>query len=239
MVADSLDHGGGAAVPHGETLPREAVEEDLSRRGAVEKTVPRDPVLIGLERRSLRHLHDDPASGETLAKVIVGLALQHHGHTVGQEGAETLARGTPEMQFQRAVRETPAPVQTGDAVAENGADGTVHIADAHLDPRGFRRENGLLQAIQDGPVGMIGETRVRACAHAVEILAHGFGQQRGEIQPLGFPMGNSLALPQVIHAADHFLELPEPQTCHPFAHILGHESHVTLHEFRLACELAP
>src|SRR5229473_3452441 len=51
MVADTFDHGRGAAVAHGEALAGHASEERLAGGCAVERDVSDENVLLGLERR--------------------------------------------------------------------------------------------------------------------------------------------------------------------------------------------
>ena len=68
---------------------------NASPRGrAVEDDVAGDDVLLGLERRRRvgRGAQDQTATGEPLADVVVGVAVEAQGDAAGQEGPEALAR---------------------------------------------------------------------------------------------------------------------------------------------------
>ncbi len=72
--------------------PATPLMKALPRGGAVEGHVADDHiVLAGIERAVLRGIDDQLAAGEALAQVIVGVALQLQGQSLGDEGAEGLA----------------------------------------------------------------------------------------------------------------------------------------------------
>ena len=93
----------GAAVADGEPLAGQAVDEHLAAGGAVEERVADDHVLLGIEGRAGRGLHDDPPAGEPLAQVVVGVAHQPQRDAAGEKRAEALAGRAAEGEFDRAV----------------------------------------------------------------------------------------------------------------------------------------
>ena len=90
MVAHALDDRGRPGVAHAEALPHLAPDEDLAGGGAVEDDVAGDDLLLGGEGRALRRAHDEPPARQALAEVVVGVAVEAHGHAPGHEGAEAL-----------------------------------------------------------------------------------------------------------------------------------------------------
>ena len=76
--------------------------------------------------------HHDAPAGQALAEVVVGVAEQAHGHALGHEGAEALARRAPEGEVDGPLGQPGPAVAPGDLVAEQGADGAVHVGDRHL-----------------------------------------------------------------------------------------------------------
>ena len=82
----------------------------------------------------LRRAHDDPAAGQPLAQVVVGVAEQAHGHALGQEGAEALAGRPAEGEVDGPLGQAGAAVAAGDLVAEQGPHRAVHVGHVHLGP---------------------------------------------------------------------------------------------------------
>jgi hypothetical protein len=72
--------------------------------------------------------HDEPATGEPLAEVVVGVAEQAQGDPGRQEGPEGLAGGAGAGELDGAVGQT-VRVGLGDLVPEHRADGAVDVAD--------------------------------------------------------------------------------------------------------------
>ena len=119
----------GAGVADAEPLADPAAEEDLARRGAVGDHVAGDDLLVGLERRRPVGPHDDPAAGQALADVVVGVALEPQRDAARHERAERLAGRAGEGDVDGAVGQALAAVLLGDLVAEDRADGAVDVAD--------------------------------------------------------------------------------------------------------------
>ena len=109
MVADALDHRGGAGVAHAEALADEAAQEDLAAGGAVADDVAGDDVVLGGERRVAVGAHHHSPTGQALADVVVGVALQRHRHARRHERTEALPGRATEVQRRWCRRADPAP----------------------------------------------------------------------------------------------------------------------------------
>ncbi len=132
VVADALGDDRGAGVAHAEPLADAAAQEQLAAGGAVGDDVAGDGgVLREVVGRAVG-ADDDPAAGQALADVVVGVALEPQGDAPGQEGAEGLAGRAGEGDVDGAVGQARAAVLLGHLVAEHGADGAVDVADRHL-----------------------------------------------------------------------------------------------------------
>ena len=103
VVAEPLDDRRRAGVADAEPLPDLAADEELTRRRAVRDDVAGDDVVLGDERACAVGPDHDPAAGEALAEVVVGVALQPQGDAGRQERAEALPRRTRERDVDRAV----------------------------------------------------------------------------------------------------------------------------------------
>ena len=97
MVAHGLDDGVHAGVAHGEAFARHAAHEHLALGRAVQRDVADDHVLLGRERGLRRREHGELAARQSLAEVVVGVALEREAHAVRHERAEALARRTLEL----------------------------------------------------------------------------------------------------------------------------------------------
>ncbi len=78
VVPDALDHSQGAGVTHTEPLAHDAPDEHLATGGPVQDHVAGDDVVLRDELRVavLRRAHDQPASRQALADVVVGVTFQ-------------------------------------------------------------------------------------------------------------------------------------------------------------------
>ena len=73
--------------------------------------------------------HDDPAAGQALADVVVGVAVQPQGDAGGQERAEATGRRSRSACTSMVSSARPCGCSLGDLVAEHRADGAVDVAD--------------------------------------------------------------------------------------------------------------
>jgi hypothetical protein len=96
MVAHAFHNRGGAGVAHGETLAADTREVGFTFGGTVEHGVADDDVARRIATETGRRTHDDAATGQALAHVVVAFTHQFEGQAAGQEGAEALASRTVE-----------------------------------------------------------------------------------------------------------------------------------------------
>ncbi len=97
MIADSLDDGDGAGVPHREALPGETPNVRAAGGGAVEHGVADDHVLFGPERRVAGRSDREHAAREPFADVVVRVPDERQLETRREPGAERLPRGAVEL----------------------------------------------------------------------------------------------------------------------------------------------
>src|ERR1019366_8878480 len=122
VIAHAFDDGDRAAVSHGEALAPATGEEGLAARGSVEARVADDDVLVGLEGRPRRRLHDEHTARETFADVVVRVAFEDEEHPPRREGAEALPGGSRALDddgpVTQALRAMLSSALAGEASAE-------------------------------------------------------------------------------------------------------------------------
>ncbi|GMA85060.1 hypothetical protein GCM10025868_03100 [Angustibacter aerolatus] len=237
MVAHALDDRGGAGVAHAEPLPRQAAHEHAAGGGAVRDHVAGDHVLLGDEGALVLRADDEPAAGQPLAEVVVGVAEQPQRDAARHEGPERLAGRAGERDVDRALGQ-PLRVPLGHLVAEHRADGAVHVAhrqrDAHrlgvLERVAAQRDRlvveRLLQAVvlPDDPMarGALGQPRV--------------GEHRPQVEAGGLPVVDGAAGVEQVDAADGLVDAAQPERGQVLAHLGGDVLEERLDELRLAAE---
>ena len=172
------------------TRPRRNISP---RRRAVADDVAGDDVLLGHQRRARGGPHDDPAAGQALADVVVGVALEAQRDAGRQERAEALAGGAGEREVDGAVVEA-LRVGLGDLVAEHRADGAVDVADgepgghrgAVVDRVAGRGDELVVEVLLE--LVVLGDGVVRARA----VGAVHLGQDRAEVEAGGLPVVDRL-----------------------------------------------
>src|SRR5215467_13136086 len=110
MVADPLDYRVRAAVAHRKSLTRNPSEECFAAGRAVQRDVANQDVLLGFEGRSARRPHRHEATRESLAAVVVGIALEIERDAGLQPCPETLSRRAGQMNLDRIRRQAFGPV---------------------------------------------------------------------------------------------------------------------------------
>ena len=135
VVADALDHGVRARVPHGEPLAGEPAEERLAPRRAVEDGVADDHVLLGGEGRALGRPDRDRPAGEALAGVVVRVAAERQLDAGREPRAERLPGRAAQREPDRPLGQPLGAAGDRDRVREEPADGAVHVPDRAARPR--------------------------------------------------------------------------------------------------------
>ena len=125
MVADPLDDGVGPRVADREPFPGQAPEESPARRRAIQHGVADDDRLVRQEQRPFWRTNDEPASGKTLAHVVVRLAFELEGQPVRRKGAEALPRRADEPQDDALVRQPNVAVTPGNLSRKHRPDGPI------------------------------------------------------------------------------------------------------------------
>ena len=133
MVAGALDHRKGARVAHREALAGHAAEIALAFDGAVENSIADNDGLLGYDGRGGWRTHDDAAARQTLADVVVGVALEFERDPAREKGAEALPGSAGELRHDRVVRQPLMTVALGDFAGQHGAGGAVDISDRQSD----------------------------------------------------------------------------------------------------------
>src|SRR5439155_16839713 len=99
----------------------------------VESDVADDDVVFGLEERAGRRIDGEAATRETLANVIVGIALQLQRDALGEKRPEALTGRARELGVNRAIGQQIIAPPLGDLVAERRADRAIDVADRLFD----------------------------------------------------------------------------------------------------------
>ena len=185
---------------------------------------------FGLERRGAVGPDRDPAAGEALADVVVGVALEPQRDAARDERPEGLTGRPDERDVDGVVGQAVAAVLLGHLVAEDGADGPVDVADrelrphrlAALDGRGRDRQQlgdveRLLQAVVLRPGVahvLVGEVRVGD----VDLV-----QDRRQVEPGGLPVALGVQGVERLHLTDRLVDAAEAQRREQLTHLFGDE----------------
>src|SRR5450755_427296 len=76
MIANPFDDCGRAGIAHGKAFTGDAVKEGFAAGRAVERNIANQDIFLGSEAGILRRIDNDPAAGQALADVVVGLAFE-------------------------------------------------------------------------------------------------------------------------------------------------------------------
>mmetsp|Transcript_62362 Transcript_62362/g.174233 ORF Transcript_62362/g.174233 Transcript_62362/m.174233 type:complete len:1082 (+) Transcript_62362:2016-5261(+) len=151
MVPGAFHHGPSPRVAHGEALRGDTADEADAGGRAVERRVADDDVLLRLEtcgQRRLGRVHDDGASAEALAEVVLRVSLQLQEDAAQREGPEGLAGGALELGVARARRQAVAPALV-ELVGQQGAQGAVDVRElVAVAVRGVAEAEGRLERLQ-------------------------------------------------------------------------------------------
>ena len=180
----------------------------------------------GSERGAARRIDDQPAAGESLADVIVGVAFEFQRHALGEKRAEALARRAGELEADGVVRQPRRAVPPRDFARQHGAHRAVHVADRQLDLDRRAVFDRLARVIDQLVIERLARARDPAPARSAARCARASADcsridERSS--PLAFQWSTAGADVQHVHAAHHFVERAEAHLRHVAAHLLGDE----------------
>ena len=194
MVAHTFHDGVRAAVAHRESLSGHSSEIRFASGGAVQNCVANDDVVFGNEGRTFWWVNHQPATGQTLANIVVGIAFERQCDAFCKECAKALACRTAELDPDRIFGEAGIPVATGDFSAEHRADSAVGVADGQIQFNRRLVPNGTAALFDQLHVQHFLKTMIlRGDAVRGDALGDiGFVEDARKIQPASFPVIDGL-----------------------------------------------
>ncbi len=242
MIADCLDDSVGSAVANREALAGHSSYIGLATRRPVQAHIADDDVRLRHESGAGWREHRDPAPGESLAQMIVGVAFEDERHAPRHEGAEALPCGALEMQANGVLGQPGGPVFASHFTAGNRADDPIHIADRHSRAhRDALLDSGLAQLEQRRdvqrflqPVILIDLAEAADFGADIRLV-----EDVAEVEALGLPMVDGSAGHEPVDAPDHLLHGAEAQLRHDLAQVLRNEAHEIHDVLGRAGELLP
>ena len=240
MIAHPLYDRFRPAVPYAESLARNAPDERLPARRAVQRDVADDGVLLRGEGRAFGRHDRHLAAGESLAEVVVGVAFQTHRDARREEGPEALPPGAGQVDTDRVLRQAVLAVALGDLVAEHRPQRPVAVADVHREPHG--------DSVLDGGPAPLDQRVVerRVDAVVLRLFRHEVRRdavwnlrpvQKGrEVEAARLPMVYGSGGVQHVYPPHHLVDRAEAHVRHDLPQLLGHEEEVVDDVFGLPCE---
>src|SRR5438552_9459084 len=225
MVTRALHDGHGTGVAYTKSLAGDAAEVGLSIDRAVHDGIADDDVLVGFGRRRRVWIHDEAASGQALADVIVGRALQLETDAAREERAEALSGGPGEGDMHCILRQPVVTVTASDDAGEHGADRAMRVANAIFETdrlafldRGARvRDQAMIERARESVVLLFAMVARHFWRHR-RLIEHA-----REIESARFPVINAFAHLQQIAAPDQVAEAANPELGHELAHLFRNE----------------
>src|SRR5262249_47902955 len=133
-----------------------------------------DDVPFRHEGGTRRGEDDDLAARESLAEVIVGVALEHEGHAARHERTEALAGRAREVEVDGVFRQSFRSVPAGNLAAYDRADPSIHVANRQA--RAHRRaalERRLAEIEKGGDIQRLVESVILFdLAEATDLRTH-------------------------------------------------------------------
>src|SRR5215471_5570144 len=130
-ISDTAGHASGkitSAVANAETLPRHPTNIRFPAGGSIDCYITNDNVFFWGERRTFGRKQNHFPAGKSLAKIIVGIALQFEGHTGGHKRAKTLPRRPAKMKMDRVLGQSLRPKSPSDFAAKNGSHDPIRVS---------------------------------------------------------------------------------------------------------------
>ena len=248
MVAAAFDHHRGTGVAHGETLAGKAVNKAATARGAKERNVAHDDVLVELVGRMRVGAHRYLAARKALAKVVVGVAAHVERNAARQESAKALTGRTIAIDGDGAGGQTLG-MRLGHRVAQDGAHAAVDVGDVGAKAnrtqvrtgigRIGHKQRGVERLVKLAVGSHLGQEVTAVGTRDVGTKLTGRARQHGrQIQQVGLAVVRDLDLAQALGMADHLIDGAEAQARHDLAQLLGNKEHKALDVLGLAAEAA-
>ena len=248
MVAAALDHHRGAGVAYAKALAGQAVNEAAAARGAKERNVAHDDVLIELVGRMRVGAHRHLAARKALAKVVVGVAAHVERNAARQEGAKALTGRTIAIDGDGAGGQALG-MRLGHRIAQDGAHAAVDVGDIGAEAnrtqvrtgigRIGHKQRGVERLVELAVRSHLGQEVTAVGTRDVGTKLTGRARQHGrQIQQVGLAVARDLDLAQALGMADHLVDGAEAQARHDLAQLLGHKEHKVLDVLGLAAEAA-
>ena len=138
----------------------------------------------------------------------MAVAFELEGDAAREPGAEALAGGAGEAHVDGVVGQAGMAVALGDLARQHGAGGAVGVADRRSEPhRRAAVERGLRFRDQLAVEDVVDLVVLRLAVEDRDALpAHRLGEQLGEVEALGLPVLDQLALVEHLHLPDHLVE---------------------------------
>ena len=248
MVAAALDHHGGTGVAYAKALAGQAVNETATARGAKERNIAHDDVLVELVGRMRVGAHRHLAARKALAKVVVGVAAHVERNAARQEGAKALTGRTIAIDGDGAGGQALG-MRLGHRVAQDGAHAAVDVGDIGAEANRTQVRTGIgrighkqrgVERLVELAVGSHLRQEVTAVGtRDMGTKLTGRACQHGrQIEQVGLAVARDLDLAQALGMADHLVDGAEAQARHDLAQLLGNKEHKVLDVLGLAAEAA-
>ena len=248
MVAAALDHHGGTGVTHAKALACQAVNKAAAARGAKERHVAHDDVLVELVGRMRVGAHRHLAARKALAKVVVGVAAHVERNAARQKGAKALTGRTIAIDGDGAGGQALG-MRLGHRIAQDGAHATVDVGDIGAEPnraqvrtgigRIGHKQRGVERLVELAVRSHLRQEVATVGARDMGTELAGRARQHGrQIKQVGLAVARYLDLAQALGMADHLVDGAEAQARHDLTQLLGNKEHKVLNVLGLAAEAA-
>src|SRR5690606_30649919 len=125
VVAYAFYNSAGTGVTHSKAFAGDAVEVGCTRQSTIKHGIAHDDVVRAVATEVVGRAHDNAATGQAFAHVVIGFAHQIQGDALSQESAKALARRAFALNVQAVVRQTLMTVFLGEYAREHGTDAAV------------------------------------------------------------------------------------------------------------------
>jgi hypothetical protein len=133
-------------VADAEPFACHAVDVDFAAGGSVESDITDDDVFGSDKGRFGRGVEDNFTAAESFADVVVGIAFEFEGDSLGDKCAEAFSSTTLEVEMNGIFGES-VPMFFGDFVTEDVTDGAVDVADRQGGFSGFAIKNRVFAQV--------------------------------------------------------------------------------------------